>query len=341
MRAVPSLTTALGALLLAACGGGGGGSGEPEPLPPTASITSGNQAAVARAALDGSDVLTGPSGATGDRTLVQSLPAGARPLGVVSSGLRRVMGAGDAPRRRVQRSAGLAVTQLPPEACLYSGSITTTVNDADNNGVLSAGDGMTLTFNQCRDSAEAVATGAMAYTVTAIIADTETRFAYSATVAFQQFGVAVGDASASVNGSVSFAFDLTTSAAGFSYTIGSDSLVVTNAAPGIVESVVYNPGMRLAVGETFSPLASALSVDGTFEASSIGGRVAVATAQPMTWRGADLHPSSGQMVVTGAGGSRVRMTAVDASLVQLELDANGDGTYEGSTVIAWSTLRTR
>jgi hypothetical protein len=44
------------------------------------------------------------------------------------------------------------------------------------------------------------------------------------------------------------------------------------------------------------------------------------------------------MVVTGAAGTHLRVTALDAIQVQLELDANGDGAYEGSGVFAWGSL---
>jgi hypothetical protein len=43
-------------------------------------------------------------------------------------------------------------------------------------------------------------------------------------------------------------------------------------------------------------------------------------------------------VVTGAAGTHLRITALSATQVRLELDANGDGVYEGSGGFAWGSL---
>ena len=61
-----------------------------------------------------------------------------------------------------------------------------------------------------------------------------------------------------------------------------------------------------------------------------------------------LQPASGRsdpelMAVpdtklTGADGSRVRITAQNVSTVQIELDADGNGVYELATTRAWSSL---
>jgi len=44
------------------------------------------------------------------------------------------------------------------------------------------------------------------------------------------------------------------------------------------------------------------------------------------------------VVVTGASGTHLRVTALSSTSVQLELDANGDGTYERSAVFAWDSI---
>jgi hypothetical protein len=42
--------------------------------------------------------------------------------------------------------------------------------------------------------------------------------------------------------------------------------------------------------------------------------------------------------VTGANKSSMRMTALSASQVKQELDADGDGTYEANITVAWNSL---
>jgi len=99
--------------------------------------------------------------------------------------------------------------------------------------------------------------------------------------------------------------------------------------------------MQLAVAETDGAVTQTeVTLNGSFTASSIGGRVQVTTMQPLRQLGTDIYPSSGQVVVTGSASTHLRVTALNATQVQLELDANGDGTYEGSGVFAWGTLAT-
>jgi hypothetical protein len=44
------------------------------------------------------------------------------------------------------------------------------------------------------------------------------------------------------------------------------------------------------------------------------------------------------VVVTGAAGTHLRISALDAT--QVHLDAKGDGTYEGSGIFVWGSLGT-
>ncbi len=44
------------------------------------------------------------------------------------------------------------------------------------------------------------------------------------------------------------------------------------------------------------------------------------------------------MLISGAANSKLKVTALPGSQVKLELDANGDDVYEGSTTLNWNTL---
>ena len=95
--------------------------------------------------------------------------------------------------------------------------------------------------------------------------------------------------------------------------------------------------MRLTVAATDGAVTqSDVALNGSFTASSIGGRIVVAPALPLRQLRTDADPSSGQVIVTGASGTQLRVTALSASSVQLELDTNGDGTYERTGVFAWT-----
>ena len=49
-------------------------------------------------------------------------------------------------------------------------------------------------------------------------------------------------------------------------------------------------------------------------------------------------PDWGEIILTGATGSRVRVTALATSLAKIEVDADGNGVYENSARLQWSQL---
>src|SRR5204863_4202798 len=121
-----------------------------------------------------------------------------------------------------------------------------------------------------------------------------------------------------------------------SLAVGAGGLGVSATAPGYSDSIVYESGMQIATSATLTlPSTSTVTLNGSFTATSLNGRVTVATVQPVSELSTDLYPYAGQIIVTGAAGSRLRITVIDATQVQLELDTNGDGIYEASTTVPW------
>jgi hypothetical protein len=53
---------------------------------------------------------------------------------------------------------------------------------------------------------------------------------------------------------------------------------------------------------------------------------------------ADAYPSQGQLLITGASGSTLLVTALNSTQVQLQVDANGDGTVDSTTTATWASL---
>ena len=69
----------------------------------------------------------------------------------------------------------------------------------------------------------------------------------------------------------------------------------------------------------------------------------VITSTPFQGLTSARHPYTGVVVATGKNNSKVRVTVHssdpnDPGAVQIEVDADGDGTYESSTLYPWSTL---
>jgi len=341
MRSVSCLILALGTLLLAACGGGGGGSDAPAAPSLTVGITSGNQGAVARAAIDGGQALSASQPLASDgRATAQSLgamPAAGR-IGVVEAVIQRALAEGLAPRRGVGIASAMrpAATHSSTANCGVSGSVTTTIDDHDNSNALSGGDLLGIVFNQCKDTADGLLDGAMVFTIGSVQSSTNVQF--SGSLSFVQVTAVDGQTSASINGSVAVTAVSTSSDVQMTLTVGASSLTVTSSAPGYTDTIVYDPGMQVVVGTNATTASSVVTLNGSFFAASIGGRVGVTTLQPVAQLATDLHPSSGQIRVSGAAGSQLLVTALNSTQVRLELDANGDGTYETAAVVVWNSL---
>jgi hypothetical protein len=343
MRPIPFLAIALGTLLLAGCGGGGGSSTDtPVALAPTVTINSSNQNTVARATLDGGQALgTSQALDTSDRASAEA--ANATPALVRGSAIQmavqRAVHAGFTPQRNaaILSAAKPAATTTQTYTCASGGNFSVSVNDADNNNALTAGDSLTITFNQCRESATESMNGAMVFTINSVAAATSTNTQFSATLAFQHVTVVVGQYTAGINGSVTVSANITSTTSQLTIAIGSDGLVATSAGGGYSDSITYDPGMQIAMSS--SSTSSSVSLNGSFSATSLGGRVSVQTTAPIVQAAADLYPSSGQVIVTGVSGSKLRMTALSNTQLRLELDSNGDGTYENTATVAWGSLR--
>jgi hypothetical protein len=120
------------------------------------------------------------------------------------------------------------------------------------------------------------------------------------------------------------------------FTVGAAGLTVGIASTGYSDSLAFDSG--LVVASSFLAGGSTLTMSGSFVAQSIGGRVTVSTPQALHQQTGDTYPSQGQVLITGAGGSTLVATVLDATQVQLRVDANGDGTVDGTTTTTWAAL---
>lgn len=340
---IASLMTAVG---LVGCGGGGDSSTISTPAAaPTVTITASNQGTVTRATIDGSQAFgqSQPFAAAG-HTQAQSI--GSAPTALRTGVLQSIVQRGLVAAFGSRHSASIASATRPAatisstDPCAVSGSIASTLNDADNSQSLSSGDTLTLTFDQCRDSSDDLVSGGMIFTIGSVTSGPGGDVRFSGSLAFVQLSASSGTRVANIQGSVGVSAAITSTAFQIALTIDANALTVTSSAPGYFDTIVYEPGMQLVVTTTDGAVTQTdVTLNGSFTASSIGGRVVVATVVPLRQLGTDADPSSGQVVVTGASGTHLRVAVLSATSVQLELDANGDGTYEGSGVFAWDAIR--
>ncbi len=72
---------------------------------------------------------------------------------------------------------------------------------------------------------------------------------------------------------------------------------------------------------------------------SVHGFVDIVTNVPLVFSTlAQAFPGSGEMLLTGAGNARVRVTAVSPTVAGLSLDLDGDGVFERDVRLAWLDL---
>lgn len=319
-------------LALGGCGGGGGGSANPGPvggggpLPlSSANYTTATQESVASALYlsDSTSLLVGAQVA-GERMLFDMLLATVDRL----------------PHWLAMRPKFVTgVTQTDSEACDGGGRLDFTVEDLNGNDDADVGDSARVVAVDC------VVDGVTANgTVSAVFTAVSGSFGtppYSATLALTFENFSAASAAGQVTGSGRF--DLTAS----SNNVNSGSLAIS-AATFTLESTMgstsstrtlSNFSLSSNVTTSGSVTSTSTTVAGTLSSTALGAMsVTISTVNPLVTAEGDAYPSSGQILVSGAGNSKARLTVQNASSVLIELDADGNGSYEVSTVVAWSDI---
>jgi hypothetical protein len=87
------------------------------------------------------------------------------------------------------------------------------------------------------------------------------------------------------------------------------------------------------------------TINASFTVSStvLNGAVGVVSTTPLTILAGEFYPSSGVLTITGSANSKARVTILGsnptiANQVQIEVDADGNGTYETTNNYSWSNL---
>jgi hypothetical protein len=162
----------------------------------------------------------------------------------------------------------------------------------------------------------------------------------------QQLVTVSGATTATLNGTAALTYNevafATSSTLTVSLRVGSAGLVAVVSAPGYSDTYTMLDGF-VSGATMFIPLNAAAATvsssgDGNVRVASLGGRFSVATATPFLQTFAQAYPHQGQLRAAGLNSSAVRVTALSATQVRVDLDANGDGAYEATKDVAWSAL---
>jgi hypothetical protein len=319
------------ALGLAACGGGGGsggtvGGGSTTPL----TLTRDNYVAAAQEALSASLFVAESPNFTiaaelSDRN--QALRMAVQQARHAASWFGR------------QGQVATGVTRTETQLCDGRGSMQITVNDANGNSRPDPGDTARAVITDCAIDGE-VANGVISMTFNAQSGDPlGTVYTLDLSMVMENLAVTSSAGTVTANGRLDLAIAST----------GLNNVSVTIVARSLESTAVYGASrstrtqtdftVRTVVQPAGSSFTVALSIDGSITSSGLESHsLRVSTVSPLVSTGTALFPGSGQIVVSGAGSGKVRATAQNASNVLIELDADGDGTYEASSVRGWSTL---
>ena len=340
---------ALASVLVACGGGGGGGSQQPSGTPPTLAVNTANRDLVSHDAAGGVVSLSSLSMSLGAGPTALGSGTKVQRYGTSSSWPGRIAGATLDRLGAAMPAAGRrqALAMMPPmmEPCMMSGSTTTTVDDRDHNGMVSAGDSGTVVFDACMDSADEMISGTTSLVFTDVDANS-----LVAHVTMTGMSTATPGHSLTIDGSMLMEIrssdgvhmTFTTTADGLVHAAISTHLpfadTVTLQDGFVIEealdtSIAAPPGAGATPGRTLTTLHGQMhstAANGTFD-------VAVGDDAPITRYLAEDYPRAGAVRITGASGVLVLTTTSMGSVV-LDLDWNNDGVIDTSETKTWDWL---
>jgi len=315
-RALPGL---LAVAWLAACGGGGGGSAPPA----SPAVIDGTSAPVITRQV----ILVGFGAADFGAVLGGS--------GLVSaSGGSNALGQQLARRQALAAGGAMPSAVLGPETvdCLVSGTVRLS-GTLSSEETLTPGDRLSATFTTCDDGDAAVYDGRLDLAVTDFNGDLFTgAFFLAAGMTLGDLRISDATGVATANGDMDLELDLRLpdqpllAASGQRLAIGTDEGTWTLSDFAL--SLTEDPGLG------GGGLLVYRSAAGTLEGPGFTGAADFLTVEPLAMA-EDGTIVSGEILITGAGGATIRVTAAGTGSLQLGLDLDGDGQVDETQVLVW------
>lgn len=348
MRTFRASFTAIAiAFLAVACGGGGDGGGDVTPPPPTdVLISAANQDTVARASVASIMPFVNVPVAPGAAQASTAGPLGGLAqlaLGSIKSGIGQSAPTPDG----MARSLTVFQETLP---CAISGTFTAVLNDRDNNGTISAGDSMSVSFNQCVDDIGLTINGGLSMVISGYeLSPVQENMMGSMT--FQALTLVDPTGSLSMNGGLAFRLEARqTTEATFlfsSYVVGSDvGLTVSKqgGSGGLSDTFTYREYV-VEVSSSTSSVSGAgsetITANGRFHSQALGGELSLRTITPFAFSFTDAaaaSPSTGQLTATGRNNTALGLTATGTVQARMDMCDDGDGAWEATKMVTWDSL---
>lgn len=334
MKISQSLTGLSLVAFLGACGGGGGdGIGSengPAPVAAPATLTPANYVAAAQETLSSNAYLLDAS----------SFVIGAQvtdPNVLIRFGQNQLTKLPGWFANATLQAVG--VTQSSTEPCDGGGALTIVENDINGNEEVDPGDSVQLTANNCSFEGT-VLNGQLNLTVNSIRGNLDSYpYTLSATVRFINFTAQSASDRAVGNGSLTMDVQASSSNVQTVKLSTPDFTMATTYSGAATSHTLQDYETNLQIGSTGSVTTWTSSVNGTLTSSAFDGRsVRIETPTSFVRSGSQTYPATGSALITGAAGSKVRVTAVNATTVTIDLDADGNGSYETTVNKRWSEM---
>ncbi|NPC58824.1 hypothetical protein [Caenimonas soli] len=330
-------------LLLAACGGGGGGGssgtgGSTTAAPQAVLITETNAKPVAADALEavqGASAMQGTNLLTGVEVQSESAaPAGIRAV----AGIARVASASLAGRTAL--ASGVAISESA--ACPSGGGISITGN-VSGGASLVPGDTITIAANNCKLAVDGVLTtmnGSLSMTVVSGSMPASGPFHVVVQYVLADLSVQAAGTTVVVAGTAQL--DWTSSSITSETMIASGTSMTVRETTGTTThtSAMKNYSQSVAVnGSTVTSSLSATIETSSTRLGASGGSYTITTPTPLVWNSSTNVLSAGVVKVVGANSSQLVMTVTGSNAVTIQVDANGDGTFEKTVFSTATELR--
>lgn len=308
-------------LLLAGCGGGGGGGGDGGDAPAVTavplSITNYDDTAMVVAASVAGSVSVyenfvgfSAGAAENEPTSSYSALGSGKVDAIARFALDRVL-SGQTSKLKS------AAVETGSDACPYGGTLSFSLNDADNNGVESAGDSLTLDASNCVvESGQPPVNGRLKITINSLNIDANgSLVSASLTLAFTNFS---SDGFV-LNGSVTVSASPTTLTLAYSNFSGSYK----------GDNLTYN----FSVVQQVNVYPNTLAVNGSIVIN--GSSYELST--PVVIRLGNVSPEAGVLRIADRSGNRVDVVMSNSGFVS-NLYLSGDEVVDASTPHLWSEL---
>jgi hypothetical protein len=312
---------AAGILTTIASGGGGGGGGGGDDGAtnggPTLAITEANGEAVSSAVM------------AGVTDMFDFTEATEGPLFEPTAGTLPVL----------QKIGGMpgAYSEAPVEGtepCAARGTIAITGELADPL-TLTVGDTLTAVFDNCDDQDGFLINGELGLTVTALNGDPFSDvFLLTLDLVLTDLTITADSETITGNGDLTYTLDTLGFPAILTVLSGVELSI---AADG--ETIIFRDfDQTLEVDLGTVPTSFTAAANGTLENATLGGSVDYETVVTIQASGEDNPPYTGEIRITGAESSSVRIVIVSEQVVRLEIDVNGDGVVDEFIDTTWAEL---